>query len=285
MLTDIPLYLGCFAFWLCVSKTCFTVFPCPDHLLPKNNKNKKTKAYYDYYGNYPSIVHAILAFIIGCYTLITEGLNLGETNSLLVKFVMIFSFTYFLYDTIISEYQRYNNTAMTIHHIVTLLITSYCLFKNSCGNEIIFALVSAEISNPFNLVREILRHHKRDGEALYLNCSLIFAALFIISRFGFVPWYLTHAYPGPTSFVIKFFAATVWFISWHWLFIILNFASKELKNVASKSDKSKGGFWGFFNSALTRMRKDKKIMFSFYGIAFTITYVPLVLLHDSSKAV
>lgn len=65
MISDIFTVLSLILFWALVSTVCFRVFPCPEALQPSQNKGKKTKNYYNYYGNYVSICHAVMTALLG----------------------------------------------------------------------------------------------------------------------------------------------------------------------------------------------------------------------------
>lgn len=279
--TDIAILVGYSAFWLGVSNLCFKSFPCPDHLLPKNNNGKKTKTYYDYYGNYVSICHAIIAMILSAYVVITEGLSYGLANTLAVKIAVYNSLVYFCYDTIISEYHRYNTLAMTLHHIGAVTSCAIIFFTGANGVEFLASLFIAETSNPFNLYREIMKHQKRESSKLYFKSSLAFASLFIISRFGFFPALLTKLYPSSSNIYLKSMLAFVWFVSWHWLFVIFNFAVKEIK-VFSESNQKKtdeNNIWNTVYIVLSSLRKNKTFLIAFYVGAAWLSFGTLYLSH------
>jgi len=278
---DLLLLGGLFVMWVGISRICFAAFACPEHLQPRNNKGKKSKYYYDYYGNYVSICHAVIAMILGGYVILTEGVNFGIENTFIVKVAISNTLAYFIYDTLISEYHRYNTLPMTLHHIGALLCAGSVFIQNSGGSELAFGLLLAESSNPFNLTREILRHWKLESSKRYLNVSLAFASLFIISRFAFFPYFLTYLYPSNTIFMLKITFAFIWFVSWHWLFIIFNFAVKELKNFVQSEDKNsdKRNVWNMPYAVLSRLRKNKAFLVSFYLGAAWMSFGTLYLSH------
>jgi len=273
--------------WTAIAKVCFAVFDCPEHLKPKNNNGKKTKHYYDYYGNYVSICHAISAVILGLYAYSVEGVTYGAENAGISKLVVYNSFAYFLYDTIISEIKGYNTLPMTLHHATVLIGTGMIIFYyKAYASEISYALAVIEISNPFNLSREILRHKKQDGGKKYLNVSLIFTILFIITRFLIFPFNLFKIYSFTNNLFIEFLVGFIWFISWHWLFIIFNFALKEVKVFSERSakrDGAKSNIWTNSYSTLVGLRKNKFFLGSFYLSATALSFGTLALLHGSNQ--
>lgn len=273
--------------WTAVSKICFTIFDCPEHLKAKNNGGKKPKAYFDYYGNYVSIAHAISAVILGFYAYYAEGVTYGLENSGLSKLVVFNSFAYFLYDTIISEYYGYNTLPMSLHHATVLIGTTMVIFwYQKYASEVSLTFAIVEISNPFNLLREILRHKKQDHGKQYLNVSLIFTILFIITRFLVLPFHLFKIYSFTHNLFIEILVGFIWFISWHWLFVIFNFALKEVKVFSEKSakkDAAKSNIWTNSYSVLVGLRKNKVFLASFYLGALALSFGTLFVLHGSNQ--
>jgi len=282
MLSDILLIIGLLIFWTLVSSICFRVFPCPEQLKPKNTGNRKSKAYYDYYGNYVSIAHAIITFILSTYAFIKEGITVGEDNTPAINLVLYNSFAYFVYDTAVSEYYRYNTLPMTVHHITAVSITLASILLQNSGNEIVTCLMMAELNNPFNLSREIMKRFSMENTKIYFYMSLTFAILFVITRFICVPILLTMYYPGRTHIVVKLLAAMMWFVSWHWLFAILNLASKEIKNFAKKTDHTTTSrVLEVFYSFMVNCRKKKAFLGSYYLTAFFLCYGTLYMTHKA----
>jgi len=251
---------------------------CPKDLDPINNNGKKSKHYYDYYGNYTSITHAVLGFFLSSYVLLSEGVTFGEPTTTKASFALAHSMGYFIYDTIQSEYHRYNALAMTFHHIAALLIFGTGLWTNKYGNECIMIVCMGEVSNPFNLYREILKWYKEENTDAYHYTSVIFAITFILARFVIGTVWIANFYYGKTDFGFKFFATMLWYVSWHWLFIIINMATKEFKQRASKSAKN-SGFWDNAYAAFFKLRKSKKFTISYYLVTAILTFGMLVIAH------
>ena len=278
---DIAMFAGFSAMWLKISSLCFNNFSCPDHLDPKNNNGKKTKTYYDYYGNYVSICHAVISMILCTIVFVTEGLTFGQPNSLATKIAIYNSFAYFVYDTIISEIHRYNTLAMSLHHVGALICTGVPCFTGANGCELAVSLIIAEVSNPFNLYREILRHKKQDGSKQYLQTSLSFACFFILSRFIAFPIVLAQMYPSQSHLALKMAIALVWFVSWHWLFVIFNFAVKELKVFTDNNEKrpNVSNVWTTIYALLSSLRKNRTFLLAFYAGSFWLSFGTLYLSH------
>jgi len=254
-------------------------FSCPPDLDPKNNNGKKTKDYYDYYGNYTSILHAIFSVIICGYVLVLEGVKFGEPTSTREYFVISHSLGYFIYDTIQSEYHGYNQLAMTFHHIGALLVFGFGLSLQHSGNECLLIILVGELSNPFNLYREILKWKKQENTDIYHYSSVIFAILFILGRFVIGIFWIIHFYPGKSHLGIKIIFALLWYVSWHWLFIIINLATKEFKQRNSSTGSK---FWEAAYSTFFKLRKSKAFISSYYIVTAIFSFGGLYIFHPSA---
>jgi len=282
--SDFALLSAFLAFWVGIAYFCFHFFSCPQHLLQKDQKGRLSKTYYDYYGNYVSLFHALISLCLSTAVVVTEGINFGQENSFRVKLSIFNSMAYFIYDTIISEYKGYNTMPMKLHHFGAIISTFTVFYLGTCGNELSAVLFFGEMSNPFNLYREILKHKKQEHTKIYFQSSLIFVAIFIIARFGLIPVFIANYFPAKSNLLLKITLGVIWFISWHWLFIIFNFVLKELKKVVDKKDAktSKGTLLDTAYNRLSALRKNKIFLASYYLVAGWISLGTLYMTHPRS---
>jgi hypothetical protein len=269
------------AFSLCYTVGSYAIkagIDCPKTLDPKNNNGKKSKDYHDYYGNYTSIIHAVLGFFLSMGIIFTEGATFGEPTSNQCHFVLAHSMGYFIFDSIQSEYHKYNALAMTFHHIGALLIFGFALLAQKYGNECIVIIAIGEVSNPFNLYREILKWYKEENTDKYHFTSVIFAIIFILARFVVGVFWIANFYISKTDFPFKLCSTLLWYVSWHWLFIIINMATKEFKQRATKTA-GKSNFWEDAYAVFFKLRKSKMFSISYYLITAFITFGLLVIVH------
>jgi TLC domain. len=75
---------------------------------------------------------------------------------------------------------------MTFHHFAGIIVFGYSIYLQNSGSECVYAILLAEISNPFNLSREILKHFKEENTNKFHYVSLTFAVLFIITRYYYL---------------------------------------------------------------------------------------------------
>jgi hypothetical protein len=95
-----------------------------------------------------------------------------------------------------------------------------------------------------------------------------------------IPIYLAQLYPGRAHIAIKILASIVWFISWYWLFIIINLATKEFK----QRNTTEGGFSERAYAFFYKLRKNKLFLKGYYLIAAFYHLAPFTFVTLDSKA-
>ena len=102
-------------------------------------------------------------------------------------------------------------------------------------------------------------------------------------RFIFFPFYLAKLYVSPSHILVKLITAFVWFISWHWLFIIFNLAFKELKifNELEYAKDIKKNVWNKPYTLFVKLRKSKTFLGSFYLGAAWLSFGTLYVEHSA----
>jgi hypothetical protein len=262
------------------SRACFS-FPCPEQLKPQNNKDKKTREFYDYYGCYLSMFHAISSILLTGYALATEGITFNSQTTFAMKLAVYNSLAYFIHDTIMGLICGYLTTPLLVHHLASTVVAGSVFYLQSCGSEVSVGIFLAELSNPFNLSREILRYFKRDNSALYFQLSLGFASSFVIARFIVLPFFLAAMYPAATHLAVKIMAGFIWFVSYHWLFVIIGFALKAFKE-ASGNGKDKPNMWLKPYAIFSKVRKNPAFLTAYYLGAAWLSFGTIYLAHGTA---
>jgi hypothetical protein len=256
-------------------------FPCPTQLQPQNNKGKKTSEYYNYYGNYISLVHAFASIILSGYALATEGITYNNQTTFAMKLAIYNSLAYFIHDTIMGSICGYLTVPMAFHHVASTIVAGSVFYLQSCGSEVAVGILLAELSNPFNLSRDILKAFNKDKSKLYFQLSLGFAGTFIIARFMILPFFLASMYPAATHLSVKIMAGLIWFVSWHWLFVIFGFALKAFKD-AGDNGKDKPNFWLKPYAAFSKLRKNTGFLGAYYLGAAWLSFGTIYLAHGNA---
>jgi len=278
---DFFLFSQALLFWIVLFiAILYTVQP-PKKIHPENTNGKKSKQYYEYYTNYVSMTHAFLSISLAFYALSTEGVSFGQPWSPMERFATYFSLSYFLFDTALNIYFGNCQGSMLAHHVVVLLILVYTVATGTGANELLGGFAVTEISNPFNLGRDQLKFHGMEDTKIFTVVGLAFALTFFVGRFVVFPFYFAEMVVSTGSIWIKLTAASIWFVSWHWLFMIVNLMVKMLYDAGS-SDKSpsqnKGGI-AWLYGVLRTMRKNKVFLASYYVTTGMLSYLPVIVFH------
>jgi hypothetical protein len=271
------------ALYTTISRLSFAYIPCPEHLKPKNNKDKKTKEYFDYYGNYISMYHAISSLLLTAFVLVTEDFAYNAPTTFIMKVAIYNSLAYFTSDMFISIYFGYMSVPLALHHIGSIICTATVFYTQTGGAEVAVGILLAESSNPCNLTRELLKHFNKDKSSLYLLMSAGFISSFVIARFFILPIFLVKFYPSNSLLLIKIMFGFVWFVSWHWLFIIVNFGIKALRDAFAGDNKSgKPNVWDVAYALISKIRKNKPFMAAYYAGTAFLSFGTLYLAHGKS---
>lgn len=212
-------------------------------------KKEQKKAYWEYIGNYVSIVHAVSVFMMGLYVTLPNGVRYPKDNNYQENMIVAYSLGYFIMDTIMGLMCGFNEGMMIFHHVECVLSLFYVLAKGRYASVIIWALTVAELSNPFILARKnIQKHIGFDGLAEAFG--IVFSVLFLISRTYFVGIVMLPLYKSEASLALKLHGGLLWYISLYWCNTIFNLLTKALYEMTN--------FWllGELYLALKRFRKN-----------------------------
>jgi hypothetical protein len=281
MFTEDFLLLGALVGVYAVFSRASFSFPCPPKLQPQNNNGKKTSEYYNYYGNYISMFHAITSIILSGFALATEGITYNAPTTFTMKVAIYNSLAYFIHDTLMGVICGYLTVPLLLHHIASTTVAGSVFYLQSCGSEVAVGIFLAEASNPCNLSRDILKYFNKDKSKLYFQLSLGFAGTFVLARFMILPIFLGNMYPAATHLSVKIMAGLIWFVSWHWLFIIFGFALKAFKEAADNG-KDKPNFWLQPYTIFSKLRKNTGFLGAYYLGAAWLSFGTLYLAHGNA---
>jgi len=172
---------------------------------------------------------------------------------------------------------------MLIHHFVVITILLHTVVTGVGANELLGGFAVAEVSNPCNLGRNQLKFHDMDDTNVSRVVGGIFSITFFIARFIVFPMYFAEMVLSTSTLFMKFIAASLWFVSWHWLLMIVNLMVKALYDLGSngKSSEPRKGGIAWLYGVLKAMRGNKVFLGTYYAIAGLTCYVPLAVFHES----
>ena len=115
------------------------------------------------------------------------------------------SMAYFTYDSIIEIYYGTDDLLTNLHHVIVVVSTSFFFFNKYGGFEYIGTIsfdnftvlhLTAEISNPFLILRTLLKIGGMKDSKLYEINDLIFATVFLFARMLLTPLVMIYMYEG-----------------------------------------------------------------------------------------
>jgi hypothetical protein len=198
-----------------------------------------------------------------------------------MKLAIYNTLAYFIQETILGIICGYLTIPLFIHHLASAVVAGSVFYLQSCGSEVAVGIFLAELSNPFNLSREILRYFKRENTKLYLQASMGFVITFIIARFFVLPFFLAAMYPAATHLSVKIMAGAIWFVSFHWLFIIIGFAMKAFKELGGDG-KDKPNVWLKPYIIFSKLRKNPAFLVAYYLGSAWLSFGTIYLAHGNA---
>jgi hypothetical protein len=182
---DYMLIIGLTVYWLVILLSLnfmlVRLVPMPKKIADDLSGARRKVNFVNFTSNTVSFVHAVVSFVWGISLYLRHGLRFSGTNSFVECMLLSFSLGYFLNDTILSWVYKLNDLPMMIHHYICVFVIVYSLVKDEYSSMIVWALVVAEASNPFNILRvtfEVIEGFQILGTIF----SLAFAVIFIYCR-------------------------------------------------------------------------------------------------------
>jgi hypothetical protein len=111
--------------------------------------------------------------------------------------LMTHSLAYFIYDTLIEIYYGTADTITNAHHFIVLAGTVMHVRSKYNGFEFILCHLIAESSNPFIIIRTLLKLSGDTSSKLYSFNEYLFATVFIVARMIITPILLIVMYEAP----------------------------------------------------------------------------------------
>lgn len=135
-----------------------------------------------------SFLHALVCIWYGSYHYLYANPPVcGAQNTVFQRRCLVFSMSYFIYDTLAMCYDGLMDTAMAIHHPLCVFAMFLPLLAGTQGNYVMIAVYITELSNPAMTARHILRLSGRRYTYAYELCEITFLALYMWSR-AITPW-------------------------------------------------------------------------------------------------
>lgn len=248
------------------------MFKMPSDYVKLKEENKRLKAlelYWGYLSNYVSIVHAILSIILAAYVVTTYGIVFRKANYIVEDVIITISLGYFVVDTLLSIFFGYGDSLMFFHHIECIVSLLYPVFKGYYGNIIVWAIMIAEISNPFMLLWKNFGIIKKKKLEFYFG--IVFSISFLILRTYCIGYVAFPLQSSEVSLLLKLHCGLLWYLSLYWCYIIINLLFKGIYEGTQLK------FIGKINQFLKVLRKSTifqyLLLIALFCVCFLRTFV------------
>jgi len=218
---------------------------------------------------------------MGLYSLYENGLTFGVPYSDLGVFGAKLSLCFYLVDLARREYFKDidNPGRWRFHHTVVIILIISSLFPVAYTHQLFFATLTAEVSAPFRLLRELLKFHGEEGSKLHKDLGFGFAFSFIVPRIILPPMVVNQFYGSIKSVIVKSLCSLMIFYAWHQMFIMINWCAKMLQE---NSELSEGTgtetYSGMIYKFLTNVRKKSVFMGVYYLFGGVFSFGPILLI-------
>jgi hypothetical protein len=151
------------------------------------------------------VIHKLLIIIIDPLILYYGGYRYDQPNHLYHMLLICHSMAYFTYDSIIEIYYGTDDLLTNLHHVIVVFSTCFFFFNKYggfeyIGNRFIHNItvlhLMAEISNPFLILRTLLKIVGMKDSKLYEINDIIFATVFLFVRMLLTPLAMIYMYEG-----------------------------------------------------------------------------------------
>lgn len=143
--------------------------------------------------------------------------RLGRNVTLPQYYVMASTIGFFLYDTMVLLYNRFELT-FVMHHILASLPLVTSIATSNSGVELIFSLWFCELSGPFYHFHFFIKQSKYKLSGLAIINESIFLVIFVVCRYGLAIWIIYKLYWSVKSLLIIKFSYYTFFIFNQYLF-------------------------------------------------------------------
>ena len=178
-----------------------------------------------------TLVHSLVVCRLVEYSMYTEDpfSRIGGLNTANEERTLLFSWSYFIFDSTWCVYMNSEDPLMLIHHFIGVFMLPLAFIFNSNAAEIALALWAGELTNPFLQYRYFFKfHNKQESRMAYWN-DFFFALVFVFIRIGFLSVLCYYFVTAPhTALIVKVFGVAFYVVGVVWSYKIIGFVKRKL---------------------------------------------------------
>ena len=131
----------------------------------------------------------------------------GQPSTEIQNAVLVFSISYFVFETAYCVFSRTEDAVMMLHHVVSVSALGWSYHSGRSGYEVCLLIWCAEFTNPFLQLRVFLRSRGMHASVVGVLNEGVFVVLFVLMRGFFGVHYTWHVYKTAekTGYVMRCF--------------------------------------------------------------------------------
>jgi TLC domain. len=186
----------------------------------------------EYCNRIVALTHSIVICRLIEYSAYISGnpfLRIGGENTDSEQHIMLFSSSYFIFDTVWCLFMKSEGLLMLFHHFIGAVMLPIAYINGVSGAEILVALWAGELTNPFLQYRFFLKINNMAKGTLAFWNDFSFAVTFISIRVGFLSvlcYYFVKATHIPI--MIKVFGIAFYIVGLVWSYKVIGFVKRKL---------------------------------------------------------
>ena len=218
-------------------------------------RNASTKLTLDTKNRIVSIVHAVIMLVLSIYDYsFNQEEKCGAKNSNFQNKMLLFSCSYFSYDLFACLYLNISDMPMFIHHSLVIVAEYSGIIFDSSANEMIRAMIVAEVSNPAMHIRTIISNYGLKHSKLFLLFEIYYFISYSFARLVFgINVCLFTVFCWENLFLVKFSGFLVWAQSLKYCYNMIGITKKRMKELRERNSKQAPLYWLSFNEKLNEL--------------------------------
>ena len=178
---DFPLLVFCFFSW------CMYYMLIKYHLfkgkMTINGKLQTDDEHLTLINAFPAATHGLVSFIYGAYHYFYfNPPECGMMNNQLQRQCLMFSISYFFYDTFCMLFEKTIDRFIVIHHFFSILGLWIPYIENQNGIYSMVGIFVTEVSNPAMYIKNFLRMFGKRWTFAYECGELLFLSMYFLGR-------------------------------------------------------------------------------------------------------
>ena len=173
------------------------------------------------------LINASFCSFFGAYLLWKNGLTWDQPSDKTEQFQVNFSQAYFVADSVYGVFYNVMPMDNKFHHLGVLIGLGASTTMGYFSNECVCSLFIAEFSNMFLGQRDLMKYQGNDTGTYFDIVGILFMISFLFMRIWSTIVLMPHLQADPQKpLVLNISAVILFWISWLWIFKVLNLAAK-----------------------------------------------------------